>query len=333
MQHPLSTPRWAALVVGLATSLDAAQAADYRFIDLRPAGATSVQVWDVNNLGQVVGTFNSGGANSAFVWQAGVLSPLPGPAGAIGYSAFSLSETGVAVGSFYDTEVVDPTTGQLVPGPQRGWIRDGATVTELNVPDASLVQPRGISPDGRFVAGYYFSSASGNVGFVFDRSTGTLSPMSAPGTGGNIAQGVNAAHQVAGGYTRPGASTGYIYDIASSVFTEVAVPGASSTRLRDLDNRGHFTGWAVFPGAPGSPSETRGIVGSGATLETVMFPGSVYTALQGINDAGWISGSYQDAVGGPFWGFVAIPVPEPGTWALWLGGIGALLAWRSRRQR
>jgi hypothetical protein len=64
----------------------------------------------------------------------------------------------------------------------------------------------------------------------------------------------------------------------------------------------------------------------------MMFPGSAYTALQGINDAGWISGSYSDAVtGSDFRGFLAIPIPEPATWTLWLLGVGAVLAWRRRK--
>jgi probable HAF family extracellular repeat protein len=319
-----------------ALSGTAAQAVTYQFIDIRPAGATTVQVWDVNNLGQVVGTYGIGDApQQAFVWQGGTISPLAGPAGAIGVAAFSISETGVAVGSYYDTQVVDPGTGELRPGPTSGWVLAAGVYSTVTVPGADFVQLRGISPDGRYVAGYYTGPSLGQVGFVLDRSTGSRVSTNGPSSAFNIAQGINAAYQVAGGDTVPGVgSPGYVYDVANDTRSDVLLPGAVSTRLRDLDNGGRFAGWAVFPGAPGSPAVTRGVLGTAASFETLMFPGSSYTALQGINDAGWLSGSYQLVTPSPgFWGFVAIPIPEPATWALWLAGAGGLLVWTRRARR
>jgi MYXO-CTERM domain-containing protein len=324
--------RLSALILALAGT--AATATPYQFIDIRPAGATTVQVWDVNNLGQVVGTFGVGDApQQAFVWQGGTITPLPGPAGAIGVAAFSISETGVAVGSYYDTRVVDPGTGELVPGPTAGWVLASGVYTTVTVPGADFVQLRGISPDGRYVAGYYTGDTVGQVGFVLDRDTGDTVSTNAPGSVFNIAQGINAAYQVAGGDTLPGiGSPGYVFDVASGTRSDLFLSGALSTRLRDLDNRGNFAGWATFPGTPGAPSVTRGVLGNAAGFDTVMFPGSSSTTLQGLNDAGWLSGNYQLVTPSPgSSGFVAIPIPEPATWALWLAGVGALLAWRRRR--
>lgn len=311
----------------------AAQSAPYQFIDIRPAGATSVQVWDVSNLGQVVGSYQTGSlVNASFVWQAGAFTPVAGPAGAISVTAFSVSETGTIVGSFYDSLVIDPGTGESVPGPTRGFVLEAGTHTVLEIPGADFVQPRGISPDGRYVAGYYTHPAEGQVGFVLDRVNGALASTNAPGSLFNIAQGVDAAGRVAGGDTLPGiGSPGYVYDTAAGTRRDLFLPGASSTRLRDIDSTGRFAGWAVFPGAPGAPSVTRGVFGTELGFETLMFPGSSYTVLQGINDAGWLSGSYRIGATDPgFLGFVAIPVPEPASWLLWAAGAGLLAARRRR---
>jgi hypothetical protein len=321
------------LIAGMALSLaaTASQGTEYQFIDLTPPGAAAAQVWDVNNRGQVVGSVSSAGGGS-FVWQAGSFTTIAAPSGAVGYTAFSISETGVVVGSYHDTLVTDPGTGQQVPGPTKGWVRDGGVDTIITIPGASFVQPRGISPDGRYVAGYYQDASFGNVGFVLDRNTGDMVSTNAPNSRFNIAQGINASLQVAGGDTLTGLGPiGYVFDIGSGTRSNVSLPGTNGTRLRDLDNFGRFAGWATVP-VPGGPSITQGVVGTVSSFEFMMFPGSAYTALQGINDAGWISGSYSDAVtGSDFRGFLAIPIPEPATWTLWLLGVGAVLAWRRRK--
>src|SRR5208282_449555 len=54
------------------------------------------------------------------------------------------------------------------------------------------------------------------------------------------------------------------------------------------------------------------------------------TQITGINDSGEISGFYSDA-NGVFHGFVATPVPEPGSLTA-LGAFGSLMLARRRRR-
>jgi hypothetical protein len=87
-----------------------------------------------------------------------------------------------------------------------------------------------------------------------------------------------------------------------------------------------MVGWVLSTDANGDGVFT-GIVGAGGVFDTLSMPGAVSTYLEGVNDAGWLTGNY--AIGQDFFGFVAVPVPEPHTWALMLAGLG----WLAVRRR
>jgi hypothetical protein len=69
----------------------------------------------------------------------------------------------------------------------------------------------------------------------------------------------------------------------------------------------------------------------GNTYTTLDVPGSSSTAAIGINNAGQIVG--ECVVGGTEIGFLATPVPEPGTLLLLGAELGGLVAVRARLAR
>jgi uncharacterized membrane protein len=324
---PLRAARCIA-AAALALLATLAHATSYQFTSLAAPDGGSAQVFDVNNLGQIALTA-VGNAPRGYIYSGGTYTTLAGPAGALGFNALGLSDNGVVVGSFYNTLVIDPDTGESFAGPDNGYIFDGSSYTALNVPGADATQPRGVSPDGRYVAGFY-STVNGNRAFLFDRTSGSFTDLSTPDSRFTIAQGINAAGTLvgsdfivtAGGPSRPG----FTYDIATGVRTDTVLPGYLRTAFRDIDSSGLMVGWVLSTDANGDGVFT-GIVGAGGVFDTLSMPGAVSTYLEGVNDAGWLTGNY--AIGQDFFGFVAVPVPEPHTWALMLAGLG----WLAVRRR
>jgi uncharacterized membrane protein len=320
--HTLPAARWLA-TAALALSAAQAQATSYQFTTLVAPDGSPAQVFDINNHGQIALTATSGPARG-YVYSGGGYTALAGPDGALGFNALGLSDNDVVVGSFYSTLVIDPETGETYSGPESGYIFDGSTYTTFNVPGADGTQPRGVSPDGRYVTGFY-GVAGGNRAFLLDRSNGSFTDLSTPDSLLTIAQGVNASGTVVGsdlisaggGTTRPG----FTYDIGSGVRSDTLLPGYTRTAFRDIDSRGLMVGWVLSPDSSGASTFT-GIVGAGLVFDTLTVPGAESTYLEGLNDAGWLTGNYS--VGEIFHGFVAVPVPEPHTWALLLAGLGCL---------
>jgi uncharacterized membrane protein len=301
--------------LGLACLPCAAQAA-YTLTTLDAPGATSTQIFDITNDGTIIGSASTATASFGFTYKAGVFTTLPSPAGALGYSAFDVSNAGAVVGSFYTTTVVDPG-GNTVPGPTSGYVYAGGSFTTLSVPGASFVQARGISPDGRYVSGYYQTTQLS--AFIYDRTAATFTTI-ASGPSLALAQGINQSNVAVGNRLivgTPNRRVGFTYDIGTGTLTDYQLPGATTTSFRDISDGGKLAGF--FSDASG----THGFVGSPTAFELIDVPGSNNTVVQGINNSGDLVGFYTDSAGN-FRGLVATAVPEPAAWALMLFGVAGL---------
>jgi uncharacterized membrane protein len=337
----MTTPSICTLWRGLcATALVAASthaaAVTYNITTLPGTTATqTAQVFGINNSGQIAGLFASNAATGnqqAFIYSAGAFTPLSGPAGALGASAFAISDAGLVVGSFYNTREVDPATGESVKGPDQGFIFNGTSYLSLNAPGAVTTQLRAVSPNGRYVSGYSTDSAGAAKGFVFDRNTSTFTNVGGPNSLFTIAQGVNDAGVVVGSdQLSPAAGlqrrVGFTYNLATSTRTDYSFAGYSRTSFRGIDASGRLAGWLNGTDAAGMPT-TVGFVGTPSSFEVFTVPGAATTFVQSINNAGVLVGSYADAAGLSY-AFVATPVPEPQTVVLMLTGLAGLV-WRRR---
>lgn len=299
----------AAVVCSAAT---AAQAADYRIVDLSIPGMQVLQVWDVNNLGQVAGSAWNGSRQVGFVWQDGQVSLYDGPQGATAVSAFGLSDLGHVAGTYW---VESPSDGGV--SQQYGWLFDEHGYATITAPDGEATEVRGISPDGRWL--------SLSTGRLFDRLTGQwIDALPQDGSLLVIAQGINGLGQHVGSIGSGAGRIGYLFDLGTGSLMEATWPGLRSSSFRDINNLGVVAGWAqgTLPGL--GTATTIGVIGTPAAATSFVVPGSTSTTLQGINDAGWVSGLYRLPGGDIDTGFVAIPIPEPGTWALLALGLVAI---------
>lgn len=190
------------------------------------------------------------------------------------------------------------------------------------MPGATDTVLRGISADARYLTGVYDYA----YGFIFDRTNSTLITL-----GSNmLLQGINS-HGVVAGSIRGSERTPFLYDLASQVRTDY---DPTTDRYRDVNDSGIVTGAGVRD--RDGLNVGVGLVGSPGSRNVLEMEGSVSTTGYGINNAGTVVGFYEtyDSVHDVFQtqAFIATAVPEPGAWALMLGGLLALAAWR-RRER
>jgi hypothetical protein len=188
-----------------------------------------------------------------------------------------------------------------------------------------------------------------------------------------IAQGINSLGAIVGDYYTSLAGhprDGYI--LSGSTFTDLSVPGSTSTHARGITDSGEVAGWTVIGGV------TEGFLWNSGVFTFVNDPnaaGGQGTVFEGINNHGIVSGEWNDASGNghPFEydthtgafteifvpgagnadafginnlnqavittdisvgpnNFVYTPTPEPATWATLLLGVFGAGAMLRRRR-
>jgi hypothetical protein len=299
----------------------AGHATEYRIVTLTPQGFAASAVWDVNNRGQVAGSFNDGTRERGFVWANGQYSFYEGLPGSVSSTAFALSDNGRVVGNdFFETA---PGSGVLV---SRGWIHDGTGYTPVSTPNFLSTSLRGVSPDGRWISGHNEGRS-----FLLDTLTGAELITSEPGEIGFTPQGINSLGVHVGSTLLLDFSVvSYTYRIDTQTRTNLVLETFPDARFRDINAAGAIAGWVNSAHPITGGLTTVGLLGTVESAAIFMVPGSSSTILQGINDAGWLSGSYFVDGTGEI-GFVAIPVPEPSSYMLLLAGLAALV-WLTKQR-
>jgi len=301
-----------ALLAGLAFATLAQ--AQYSFTTFTYPGADGVQGWGINNaLRTPANAYGTGMPPDSLVYDfaTGTLTPIPSAGGGLSSLAIGINEAGQLAGSYTDGSGV------------KGFVLTGSFYNTFSYPGALKTFGRALNNTG-LVTGYAETSAAPltAAGFIHQPSTGTFTTIMPVGATFTIAQGVNDAGVVVGssimmpGTVHPGSPIGpYGWVRQPSGSLSFFRVNGMPTRARGINNAGEIVGW--ISDATGSVVQSFKVTISGAAYEDITVPaadlieapGFVRTIAEGINDAGFISGSVYDAAGTSF-GFVAAP-PVP----------------------
>jgi probable HAF family extracellular repeat protein len=161
--------------------------------------------------------------------------------------------------------------------------------TYFDVPGANATMAYGINNAGTIVGFYY---QNGYHGFV-KTAGGSYTPIDVPGATDTFIYGINANGRIVGGYGNPQVYTsghGFIYDNGTYTYPFDVLPVSFGTYPAGINLAGQIVGQYSEDGTiPG----IRGFLWSGGSFTTLGAPAVIEP--RGINDAGWIVGTYGDA--------------------------------------
>lgn len=192
-----------------------------------------------NNSGLVVGTAATtlfGSNRLPVIWQNGVVSQLPLPAGETLGDATGVNASGIAVGS------VDGGSFQ------QGVIYNGGSatvITQTTTTGCFFVTAFGINDSGRIVGfGIDPNNAARNVGIVYDIGSANAFEVGAlPGLNGALAFGVsNNGHVVGSSMLNQGSGTPFIYSDALGIQPIPLAAGTSQGSARAVNSAGWVVG-------------------------------------------------------------------------------------------
>ena len=303
------------VAMGLLAGPIAAQAqVEYDYESFNFPGSTLDQIFGINKRGDVVGNGSIDPDGIPYVYDSkkDEFTNVTPVAGFDFTSVLGISDKGVLVGSVDDGSVI---SGLIIN-------KNGASTVFVH-PDAVLfTQARGVNKKG-LVTGFRDDANdqfSPENGFIYDPKTDTFTDI-VPSLF-TIAQGINSWGDVVGnaiffvdlGVPDPCGSTDLVtrgwLRTADGTVTYFDVNG-DSTRARGINDSGTIAGWVIDTGSglpkgfvvelDGSPCQSFTI----ADTDLLHFPGSSGTFVQGINNSGDVSGSYDD--GATSFGFIAQP--------------------------
>ncbi|MDQ2898679.1 MAG: PEP-CTERM sorting domain-containing protein [Acidobacteriota bacterium] len=214
-------------------------------------------------------------------------------------------------------------------GTTHGYTDIGGVFKTVDQPGTVFNQGLGINASNTTVGYFALDKAAGQMGqSAYSQQGGVFTNINAllPATNQNSqAVGINNSGNIVGFYL-PTAATSIGFLDKGGVISTIDPFGSASTQALGINNNGEIVGFYVDGGGV-----QHGYVNLNGTVSNFDPPGSVNTTINGLNDLGQIVGFYTDSKDNVI-GFVASPVPEPSTLALF--GIGLLaLTIKARRRK
>ncbi|MGA9354182.1 MAG: hypothetical protein WBV46_10870 [Terriglobales bacterium] len=200
-----------------------------------PHVSTEVNPIDINDSGQIVGTYlDSSGVSHGFERTGVKFTTLAVPfTGAAATFPIANNDAGEIVGAWTDSS-----------GATHAFTLIAGTYASFDYPGATYTQANDVASAGE-IAGYYLDSSGVYHGYLL--SGGTYTSIDFPGSNFTIVTAINDAGTIAGVYCTTSeclsTSEGEVgFVLSSGVFTTFAIPGEFSTFINDMNNNGVLLG-------------------------------------------------------------------------------------------
>ena len=153
------------------------------------AGGGSTSANGINNLGQVVGSYNVGPTTFGFLENRGAFKTIAAPDSSY-TTAEAVNDLGKIIGTYQDSGIKE-----------HGFLYTNGAFKTIDAPGALFTQPLAINDFGK-VVGYYTQDVNGLAayhGFIYDHNK--LATFDVPGATDTKLTGLNNLGQIAGFYT------------------------------------------------------------------------------------------------------------------------------------
>ena len=281
------------VVLGAAHTRTLAQATQ-SFVSIDVPGATSTVALDINDAGDIVGSYIAAGRTRGYLLDgSGQFHWIDFP-GAVFTRAAGINARRDIVGTY--RLATDPTNVR------HGFLLSDGQFTTIDPPGAVFTNPLGINEWGDIVGRFCLTTPcqpeSVSVhGFLL--SDGDFTTIDVPGAMGTNAWKINARGDIVGGYM-DGDGQKRVFLLSGRGFTTIDVPGVVET---GTDNGGINSQREIVAvhcdTAPcrGASVDAHGLVLNRDSLTTIDAPGARSTNAFGINERGTIVGVYEDSAG------------------------------------
>ncbi len=241
-------------------------------------GATSTTVSGLDSAGDLVGSYvDAGGTYHGFLLSNDAYATIDYPGARRGTDPSGINDVGQIVG--------------YAPGPSSGYLSftyDIQTQTftrlkqiDLNDPYATSINNAGV------IVGTDFG-ASQTVGFELNGAT--YSRILPPSQAEADVYGISGSGEVVGvAVSYGGTFTNFSY--SGGKYKQLTIPNAPGAQVSGINN----AGTAVVGYYSPSSCPACSFVYQNQALQLLQFPGSIDTGAVGVNDAGEVVGSFEDA--------------------------------------
>lgn len=260
----------------------------FQYTTLQVPGSSSTQALGVNNNGDIVGEFSSGGEVQGFLYSGGTFQTIACP-GMSTTAATGINDFGVIVGYCSSSSV------------QQGFVYQNGTFTYLVYPASTGNWAFGINNQDEIVGQYYTATAPHVHAFIY--GNGVFTQIKHLTT----ANGINRNNKVAGYGCLNGQCTGELFvkgklnwHLSQQVWFPNGNGGVYGTSLLGINDNGDLVGNIVVPG----PYD-KGLIylKSSNSFEEIDITNSDVTTVSGINNSDEVVGYYT--VGLASYGFYA----------------------------
>jgi uncharacterized membrane protein len=269
---------------------------NYEFQQINVPGSAHTSAHGLNNHGDIVGVYDTGGFPSGFLLKDGVFTTITVP-GSILTTALGINNAGDIVGDFVDITFTE-----------HGYLLRKGKFTVIDFPGAVATDRLAINDQGDIV-GAYFTADNTDVahGFLLTRD-GTFKVVAYPGAIESGGSGINARGDIVGTWDNDIFSNFHGFLLSQGKFLNLDYPGAigelGGSSAVGINSHSQVVG--VFVDLDGG----HGYFWQNGVFSPIDAPAGVAgtTGVFGINDAGRIVGKYLDPTLGHRVGFVATPV-------------------------